>query len=171
MPNAAEMEFLRGTVIPLFQNNANITVFSVIMPQAIQLETMSVNFIRANSIVFINKWPAKSCHLNRIAHLLDNLDQCVRLRSIPLSNVIQLRQALIQIYGTTFHKSKSIHLSVLCANDARQSFMLKVITPSINLVSDHFCILTTISQLLDKPSPTFGEGPPPHFNYYFTTFG
>ena len=30
-------------VIPLFQNNANISLFSMIMPQAIQLETLRAN--------------------------------------------------------------------------------------------------------------------------------
>ena len=35
--------------------------------------------------------------------------------------------------GTTFHKPKSIRLSVLGANNARQSFMLKVVIPGINL--------------------------------------
>ena len=34
--------------------------------------------------------------LNPIGHLWDNLDQRVRRRPIPSSNVIQLRQALIQ---------------------------------------------------------------------------
>ena len=36
-------EILARHVIPLFQSNANITLFSMIMPQAIQLGTMLIS--------------------------------------------------------------------------------------------------------------------------------
>ena len=63
----------------------------MIMPQAIQLGTL--NFFRLKNIAFINGWPAKSRDLNPIEHLWDNLDQRVRHRPIPTSNVIHLGQA------------------------------------------------------------------------------
>ena len=66
----------------------------MIMPQAIQLWTL--NFHRANNIAFFNDWPAKSPDANPIELLWDNLNQRVRCLPIPPSNVIQLRQALIQ---------------------------------------------------------------------------
>ena len=78
-------------VIPLFQNNANILFFSMIMPQTIQLGIL--NFLRANNMAFISGWSAKSPDLNPIKHLWDNLDQRVRRRPIRPSDVIQQRQA------------------------------------------------------------------------------
>ena len=56
----------------------------------------TVNFLRANNIAFINDWPAKSPDVNPNEHLWDDLDQRVRRCPILPSNVIQLRQALIQ---------------------------------------------------------------------------
>ena len=88
-------EILMRHVVLLFQNNADITLFQ--HDNATGHTAMdTVNFLRANNIAFISDWPAKSPDLNPMAHLWDNLDQCVRHRPIPLSNVIQLRQALIQ---------------------------------------------------------------------------
>ena len=49
---------------------------------------------RANNISFINDWPIKSPDLNPNEHLWDNVDQRVRHRPIPQSNVIQLIQGL-----------------------------------------------------------------------------
>ena len=77
------------------QNNANITLFqhdNVTSHTARDI----VNFLRANNLAFINDWPAKGPDLNPTEHLWDNLDQLVIRRPIPPSNVIQLRQALIQ---------------------------------------------------------------------------
>ena len=50
----------------------------------------TVNLLRANYIVFIYDWPAKSPHLNPTEHLCDNLDQRVEHRPIPPSYFIQL---------------------------------------------------------------------------------
>ena len=56
----------------------------------------TVNFLWANNIAFINDWPDKSPDLNPREHFWDNMDKRVGRRHIPPSNVIQLRQALIQ---------------------------------------------------------------------------
>ena len=71
--------------------------------------------------------------LNPIEHLWDNVDQRVRRRPVPPSDSIQLRQALIHEWNNITQAEISTHLSVLCANDARQSFMLKVVTTGVNL--------------------------------------
>ena len=125
MPYATEMKFFRGKLshclkimpILLFFQHDNATSHTA---------RDTVNFPRANNVAFINDWPAKSPDLHPIEYLWDNLDQRVRCRPIPPSNVIQLRQPLIP-------QTKIINLSVLLSNDARQSFMLKVVIPGINL--------------------------------------
>ena len=86
----------RKTRYPLFQTNANITLFQHDNATS-HTARDTVSFLRANNIAFINDWPDKSPDLNPIEHLWDNLDQRVRRRPIPPSNVIQLRQALIQV--------------------------------------------------------------------------
>ena len=82
-------------VIPLFQNKAYVSLFQHDNATS-HTARETLNFLRANNIVFINDWPDKSPDLNPIEHLWDNLNQPVRRRFIPPSNVIQLRQALIQ---------------------------------------------------------------------------
>ena len=82
-------------VLPLLESNANITLFQHDNATS-HTARDTVNFLRANNIAFINDWPAKSPDLDPIEHFCDNLDQRVRRRLIPQSNVIQLRQALIQ---------------------------------------------------------------------------
>ena len=83
-------EILPRHVIPLFQNNANITLF-----QHDNATSHTANFLRANNIAFVNDWPAKSPDLNPTENFWDDLDQRGRRRPISPSNVIQLKQALI----------------------------------------------------------------------------
>ena len=127
MPNATEMKFLGGTLSQYHTFRARDTL----------------NFLRVNNIAFINDFSAKSQNLNPIEHLLDNFDQRVRVRPIPQSNVIQVRQALIQEWNNIL-QAKPIHLSVLCANDARQSEDCQMRYKFRVFVSDSFRILTTI---------------------------
>ena len=51
----------------------------------------TVNFLRVNNIAFINDRPAKSPDPDSIEQLWGNLDQNVRRRLIPPSNVTQLK--------------------------------------------------------------------------------
>ena len=86
-------ENLARHVIPLFQIDVNITLFQHDNVTT-HADRDTVNFLRANNIAFINDWPATSPYLNHVELHWDNLDQRVRRRPIPPSNVIQLRQAL-----------------------------------------------------------------------------
>ena len=88
-------EIFARHVILLFRNNANITPFQNHNATS-RTARATVNFLRANRILFIDDWPAKSSNMNPSEHLWDKLDQCLRRCPIPLSNVIQLRQALIR---------------------------------------------------------------------------
>ena len=81
-------EILAKHVIPLCQNDANINFFQHDNTTS-HTARDTVNFLRANNIACIND-------LNPIEYPWDNLDQRDRRRFIPPSNVIQLRQALIQ---------------------------------------------------------------------------
>ena len=116
-------EILARHVIILFQNNANITLFQHDNARS-HTARDNVNFFRAENIAFVNDWPAKSPDLSAIEHLWDNLDQHVRHRPVPLSNIIQLRRALIQEWNNI--------PQAICTNDARQSFMLKVVILHFN---------------------------------------
>ena len=109
-------------VIPLFRSNANITFFQHDYATS-HTARGTVNFLKANNTAFINEWPAKSPDLIPIEHLWNNSDQRVGCLPIPPPNVIQLRQALIQEWNN-IPQAETIHLSVLCANDARQSLLL-----------------------------------------------
>ena len=60
----------------------------------------TVNFLRVNNIACINDRPSKSPDPDPIEHLWGNLDQRVRRPPNPPSNVIQLRQTLIQEWST-----------------------------------------------------------------------
>ena len=85
------VEILARHVIPLFQNNANITLFQHDSGTS-HTARDTVNFLGPNIIAFINDWPVKIPDLNPIEHIWDNLYQRARRRPIPPSNVIQLRQ-------------------------------------------------------------------------------
>ena len=95
MPSANEMKFLRGTLSHCFKI-MSISLFFQHDNATSHKASDTVNFLRANNIAFINDWPAKSPDLNPIEHLWHNLDQRIRRRPIPPSNVILLRQTLIQ---------------------------------------------------------------------------
>ena len=144
-------EIFARHVIPLFQNNANITLFQ--HDNAISHTARdTVNFLRANNSTFINDWPAKSPNLNPFEHLWDNLDQRVRRRPIPPLNVVKLRQVLIQELdsipqaeiNTLIRSIRQRCHGVLHAEGGHEYLVL----------------------IWD-----FGERPLPHFNYHFTTFG
>ena len=83
-------EILTRCVIPPFQNSANITLFQNDNAKS-HTARDTVDFFKLNNIAVINDCPTKSPDLNPIEHLWDNLDQRVRRRPIPPSNVIQLR--------------------------------------------------------------------------------
>ena len=89
-------DILAHHVIPLFHNNANISIVqydNVISHTARD----TVHFLRTNNIDFIDDWPANSYDLNPIEHVWDSLDRRLRRRSNPL------RQALIQEWNNIPH--------------------------------------------------------------------
>ena len=95
MPNATEMKYLRGRLSHCFKIMP-ISLFFQHYNATNHTARDTVNFLRANNIVYNNDWPAKSPDQNPIEHLWHNLDQHIRRQPIPPPNVIQLRQALIQ---------------------------------------------------------------------------
>ena len=104
-------EILAMPVILLFQNNVNIAFWQDDMISHSARDTM--NFLRAY-FAFINDWPAKSCDLHPVEHFWDNFDQRVRHRSIPASNVIQLKQALIQEWSNILQAEISTLICSMC---------------------------------------------------------
>ena len=88
-------DILAHQVIPLFHNNANISIFQ---PNNATSHTArdTVNFLRTYNIDFIDDWPANIPDLNPIEYVWDSLDRRLRRRPNPPSNVNELRQALIQ---------------------------------------------------------------------------
>ena len=82
-------DILAYHVIPLFHNNANISI----MPPLIQLETL---YILLGQITLISLMTANSPDLSPIEHVWDSLDRRLRRCPNPPANVNELRQALIQ---------------------------------------------------------------------------
>ena len=149
-------EILARHVIPLFQNNAISPLFQHDNATSHKARDI-VNFLRASFIAFINDWSPKIPDLNPIEHHWDNFDQRVRRHPIPPSNVIYLRQALVQEWNNIQQAEINTLICSMCrrcqavlkaeGGHTRYSFGI--------LVSDPFRILSTISLLLDKPSLTF----------------
>ena len=79
-------DILAHHVIPLFHNNANISIFQQDNDTS-HTARDTVNFLRTNNIDFIDDWPANSPDHNPIEHVWDNLDRRLRRRPNPPANV------------------------------------------------------------------------------------
>ena len=91
----AQRHILAHHVIPLFHNNANISIFQHDNATS-HTARDNVHFFRINNIDFIDDWPANSPDLIPIERVWDSLDRRLRRRPNPPANVNELRQALIQ---------------------------------------------------------------------------
>ena len=80
-------------VVPLLQNHGVISVFQQDNARP-HVARDNIQFLRNNTIDFIDDWPSKCPDLNPIEHLWDNLDTRVRQRQNPPGNVNELRDAL-----------------------------------------------------------------------------
>ena len=86
-------EILAALHVPMFQNNANITLFQHDNATNHRPTARDTEFPQGEkNIAFINDWPGKSLDLNPTVHLWDNLDQRVRRHSAKTSLNLGMEQ-------------------------------------------------------------------------------
>ncbi len=103
----------------------SVTIFWWLLPAGChKAQIISDGFLEHDNEFALLKWPPQSPDLNPIEHLWDVVERKIRIMDVPLTNLQQLRNAIMSIWPKSLRNVSNTLLN-LCHEELRQFWRQK----------------------------------------------